>query len=69
MLEVSRMHQNLKETFHTLTVLVPTDITLKRIPQSQLHRILNDETLSKGTNVNVHSTVLLIINVCLYINT
>lgn len=50
MLEVSRMHQNLKETFHTLTVLVPTDTVLKRLPQNQLHRILNDEALSKGTN-------------------
>lgn len=49
MLEVSRMHQSLKETFQTLTVMVPTDMALQRLPQNQLRRILNDETLSKGT--------------------
>jgi len=49
MLEVSRMHQSLKEPFQTLTVMVPTDMALQRFPQNQLGRILNDETLSKGT--------------------
>lgn len=48
MLEVSRMHQSLKETFQTLTVMVPTDMALQRLPQNQLRRILNDETLSKA---------------------
>lgn len=48
MLEVSRVHQNLKETFQTLTALVPTDSVLQRFPQNQLRRILKDETLSKG---------------------
>lgn len=48
MLEVSRMHQSLKETFQTLTVMVPTDIALQRLPQNQLRRILSDEMLSKG---------------------
>lgn len=49
MLEVSRMHQSLKEPLQTLTVMVPTDIALQRFPQNQLRRILNDESLSKGT--------------------
>lgn len=48
MLEVSRMHQSLKETFQTLTVFVPTDSVLQRLPQNQLRRILNDETLSRS---------------------
>jgi len=43
------MHQSLKEPFQTLTVMVPTDMALQRFPQNQLRRILNDETLSKGT--------------------
>lgn len=73
MVEVSRMHQNLKETFHTLTVLVPTDTVLKRIPQSQLQRILNNETLSKGTNansicINMYGEYEYINNNCLYIH-
>lgn len=48
MLEVSRMHQSLKETFQTLTVMVPTDMAFQRFPQNQLRRILSDETLSKA---------------------
>ncbi|XP_025198610.1 transforming growth factor-beta-induced protein ig-h3 [Melanaphis sacchari] len=48
MLEISRMHQSLKESFQTLTVMVPTDTALQRLPQNQLRRILNDETLSKA---------------------
>lgn len=51
MIEMSRMHQSLKEPFHSLTVLVPTDIALQRLPQTQLRRILNDEKLSKGMHV------------------
>jgi len=49
MLEVSRMHQSLKEPFQTLTVMVPSDMALQRFPQNQLRRILNDESLSKCT--------------------
>lgn len=49
MLDVSRLHQSLKETFQTLTVLAPTDNALQRFPHNQLQRILDDETRSKGT--------------------
>lgn len=65
MLEVSHMHQNLKETFHTLTVLAPTDIVLKRIPHNQLQRILNDETISKGMNM-IYNTVIIFTLVYIY---
>ncbi|VVC37673.1 FAS1 domain [Cinara cedri] len=47
MLKVSLMHQSLKETFQTLTVLAPTDTTLRLLPQKQLHRIFCNETLSR----------------------
>lgn len=57
MLEVSRMHQSLKETFQTLTVFVPTDNVLQRIPQNQLRRILNDETLSRGMEYECINTM------------
>lgn len=52
LLEVSRMHQSLKETYHTITALVPTDHALQHISQDQLRRIMSDETLSKGTMCN-----------------
>lgn len=54
MLEVSRIHQSLKETLQTLTVLAPTDFVLQRLPNEQLQRILDDETLTKG--MYIHKT-------------
>ncbi|XP_050523657.1 periostin isoform X2 [Daktulosphaira vitifoliae] len=47
MIETSRMHQSLKETFQTYTVLAPIDNVLRKLPNNQLSRILDDEKLSK----------------------
>lgn len=60
MLEVSRIHQNLKETLQTLTVLAPADFVFQRFPNDQLRRILNDETLSKGKYTNMTFKIIIL---------
>ncbi|XP_050441387.1 periostin [Adelges cooleyi] len=47
MIEIARVHQSLKDTFQTITVLAPTDNAIRTLPPNQIRRILNDEKMSK----------------------